>query len=308
MKTLSRRDFIKNTGGGLLAWRFTNNSFKSRKEPLLSFSTLGCPDWTFDQVLDFAKEHGYKGIEIRGIRRELDLSKSPNFNSDAAIKATKRKLRDKGLKLVNLGSSANMHLRDHVERSKALEEARRFIDIAEKLNCPYIRVFPNKLPPEQGKEETLKLIVDGLSELGDYSKTSGVKVLMETHGDLVWSDDIVKVMNSIDRKSIGLVWDVSNMWSVTKESPAEVYPKLQKWINHTHIKDMGMQDGKEQYVLLGKGQVPIFDAIDILAKNGYSGYYSFEWEKLWHPEIAAPEIAIGQYATAMKEHFKNLKQ
>jgi hypothetical protein len=49
----------------------------------------------------------------------------------------------------------------------------------------------------------------------------------------------------------------------------------------------------------------MFEAIDILSNNGYKGYYSFEWEKLWHPEIAEPEIAISHYAKAMKEHFHN---
>ena len=51
--------------------------------------------------------------------------------------------------------------------------------------------------------------------------------------------------------------------------------------------------------------MPIFEAIDLLRKGGYKGYYSFEWEKLWHPEIEAPELAIADYAQAMKDHFKS---
>ena len=55
-----------------------------------------------------------------------------------------------------------------------------------------------------------------------------------------------------------------------------------------------------------KGEAPIFEAIDILSKGGYSGYYSFEWEKMWHPEIAAPEIALAHYPKVMEKHFKAL--
>ncbi|HEY9343016.1 MAG TPA: TIM barrel protein, partial [Hanamia sp.] len=101
-----------------------------------------------------------------------------------------------------------------------------------------------------------------------------------------------------------LVWDVVNMWSVTKEPPAQVYGKLKKYIRHTHIKDLAFANDEQQYVLLGKGTTPVFEAIDILAKDKYKGYFSFEWEKLWHPEIAEPEIAIADYAKVMKEHFK----
>jgi sugar phosphate isomerase/epimerase len=304
MKTFTRRDFLQSSTG-FVAFAVTDKTLLYRsKEPLLSFSTLGCPDWTLDQILDFAVSHHYKGVEIRGIQRELDLGKSPHFNSDDSIKATKNKFRDKGLKIVGLGSSAAMHHRDETERAKALNEAKRFIDIAHKLGCPYIRVFPDKLPADRPKEETMKLISEGLSELGHYSNGTGVKVLMETHGDLLWSDDIVNVMNAVDNKNVGLIWDIANMWSVKKEDPAEVYGKLKKWIRHTHIKDMQIEGEKETYTLFGKGNVPIFEAIDILSKNGYDGYFSFEWEKLWHPEIEAPEIAIAQYSEVMKEHFK----
>jgi sugar phosphate isomerase/epimerase len=94
------------------------------------------------------------------------------------------------------------------------------------------------------------------------------------------------------------------MWTITKEPPAQVYKKLKKYIRHTHIKDAQLADGKPQYTFLGKGEVPIFEAIDVLIKDGYKGYYSFEWEKLWHPEIEEPEIALADYATVMKEHFK----
>jgi len=38
------------------------------------------------------------------------------------------------------------------------------------------------------------------------------------------------------------------------------------------------------------------EALHALKKGRYAGYYSFEWEKLWHPEIQDPSIAIPHYA------------
>ena len=126
---------------------------------------------------------------------------------------------------------------------------------------------------------------------------------METHGDVVYASDLLHIMQSAAHENVGLVWDISNMWTVTKEPPAEVYQKLKKYIRHTHIKDAKLVNGKPQYTLLGQGDVPIFEAIDTLHRNGYKGYYSFEWEKLWHPEIAEPEIALADYPEAMRKHF-----
>jgi sugar phosphate isomerase/epimerase len=101
-----------------------------------------------------------------------------------------------------------------------------------------------------------------------------------------------------------MVWDITNMWTITKESPVDVYKRLKKYIRHTHIKDAKLLDGKVQYVLMGQGEVPIFEAIDALAKGGYNGYYSFEWEKLWHPETLESEIALADYLKVMKKHFQ----
>ena len=303
MKHFSRRKFIKTTSLLMAAPLLPSSFGMKKKKPLLAFSTLGCPDWNFQKITDFAAAHNFDGIELRGLLHEMNLTKCPEFNSAEHIAATLSVMKDKNLAFADLGSSAGLHMSDLKERTKNLNEAKSFIDLAQKINCPFVRVFPNQIPKDQDKNETIDLITRGLKELGDYAKGSDVSVLMETHGDFVWSDDLKMIMISAFNEHTGLVWDVTNMWSVTKEPPVEVYQKLKKYIRHTHIKDLKMVDGKEQYVLLGEGEVPIFTAIDALQKSAYKGYYSFEWEKLWHPEIADPEIAIAQYSKVMLEHF-----
>ncbi len=303
MNNFTRRDFLKTAGlASVAAAGFSFNTLKKSK-PLLSFSTLGCPDWTFKNTIDFAVANGYSGLEVRGILRELDLPKCPEFNSAENIRATKKLMNDKGLKFVNLGSSTNLHQPEGAERKKQIDEGKRFIDLASQLSCPYIRVFPNNLPKDQDKNTTMDLIAKGLLELGNYANGTNVKVLMESHGDVVYVADIEKIMNAAEHPQVGLIWDALNMWTITKEYPTMVYEKLKKYIHHTHIKNATLADGKINYVLLEKGEVPIFEAIDALVKGGYKGYYSFEWEKLWHPEIESPEVALADYLRAMTKHF-----
>ena len=303
MYNFTRRKFIKSTAVLLAASSLTSPFDMKKNKPLLAFSTLGCPDWDFNKITDFAAQNNYTGIEVRGLLKEMDLTKAKEFNSPENIKNTMAIMMDKGLKFVDLGSSCMLHFPEGEERKKNLDEGKRFIDLAQKINCPNVRVFPNKIADPSKKIETLDLIAQGLQELGNHAKGSDVDVLMETHGDVVKSDDIVYVMKAGANEHAGLVWDITNMWSITKEPPEEVYPKLKKYIRHTHIKDLKMVDGKEQYVLLGQGDVPIFTAIDLLMKGGYKGYYSFEWEKLWHPEIIEPEIALADYSKVMMKHY-----
>ncbi len=307
MNPFTRREFLKTAGLVSLAFTgFSFNVFKKTK-PLLSFSTLGCPDWTFKSIVDFARANGYNGLELRGILRELDLPKCYEFNSVENIQSSLKLMEDNELKFVNLGSSTNLHQPEGAERRKQIDDGKRFIDLAHQLDCPYVRVFPNNFPKDQDKNAAIDLISKGLIELGNYAKSSNVKVLMETHGDAVYTNDVEKIMKLSAHPQVGLIWDPLNMWTITKESPTTVYEKLKKYIHHTHIKNALLVDDKINYVLLEKGKVPIFEAIDALIMNGYKGYYSFEWEKLWHPEIEAPEIALADYPKAMARHLSKTK-
>lgn len=304
MKHFNRREFLK-TGTALFPITWTASAFESKKQsPLLSFSTLGCPDWDFEHILDFAASNGYNGIELRGIKRQIDLLQCPQFSNAGAIKVTRRQVKDKQLKIVDLGASAALHYAKKEERQKNLDDARRYIDLAEALGCPYVRIFPNDLPKDDTRNAVMELIISGLQELGDHARGSKVTVLMESHGDVVRTADLKKIMEAAANDHVGLVWDITNMWTITKEAPAEVYQQLKKYIRHTHIKDAKLEGDKINYVLLGKGDTPIFEAIDILHKDGYKGYYSFEWEKLWHPEILEPEIALADYPKVISERFK----
>jgi len=301
MKLVSRKKFLL-SGLSLISLP-SLLSLKKETSLKLSFSTLGCPDWSFDKIIDFAGDHQYSGIEVRGILRQMNLPLVPEFSSEENIAITMKKMNDRGLKFVDLGSSCALHFPMGDERTKNLDEGKRFIDLAAKLNCPYIRVFPNQIPKDRDRQETLNLIIEGLKELGTYASNSNVSVLLESHGELIYKKDLLYVMEGAASPHVGLVWDVCNMWIVTKEPPEEVYAALKTYIHHTHIKDLKIENGKEEYVLLGTGIVPIFQAIDLLYKNNYPGYYSFEWEKLWHPEIIDPQIALADYPMAIKKHF-----
>lgn len=299
----SRREFLATATSLCALGLFPSVLTAQRiKKPLISFSTLGCPKWSFEEIVKRAVENGYDGIEIRGIKGELYLPKCPEF-SDSNISETVSLIKNNNLKIVDLGSSTQLHHADTAKRKVNLDEAKRFIDLAEKINCPNIRVFPNDLPEDQKKEDTVALIINGLLELSDYAKGSSVNVLLESHGKVVQSDLLFQIMKSVERPNVGLIWDFFNMWSITKETPTEVHKKLQKYIQHVHVKDAIAKDGKEQYMLLGEGEAPVKEALSVLRKSNFQGYYSFEWEKMWHPEIQEPEIAIPHFAQQIKRFW-----
>lgn len=296
----NRRSFLKQTAIGIttLGIPYPLSVF-AREKYKLSFSTLGCPKWSFKEIVDFAAKHNYQGIEIRGIQGEMDLTKCPAFSKEN-IKNSIKLVKNSGLEIVGLGSSAKMHIKEEVLRKKNLDEAKQFIDLANQLGCKAVRVFPDKLPATSSRQETMDLISAGLTELGNYAQGGKVKILLESHGDLVYADDIRSVLNHVDHKNVALIWDVFNMWVKTKESPANVYAKLKPYIQHVHLKDGMLNNGKIKYVLFGTGEGPALEAVKLLDQSGYKGFYSFEWEKAWHPEIDEPEVAFPHFVKQMR--------
>ena len=267
----------------------------------LGFSTLGCPKWSWAKVLEQASALGYAGIELRGLEGEMDLTKRPEFAA-RRLAETRKEIADRGLVISDLGASARLHERDPAKQAPHLDEARRFIDLAHNLGSPWVRVFPDAYLPDEPHQTTLQRIGETLAALGTFALGSGVGVLMESHGALTDSPSLAAVMKVADTvPNVGLVWDTHHTVVEGRETPDATWATLGKWVRHTHIKD-SVPDGKDhRYVLLGQGTVGVQAIVQALVRGGYDGFFGFEWEKVWHPEIDEPEVAFPQYIETMKK-------
>lgn len=301
---VTRREFLGAGAAAVLASRF---GWAAETKLPLAFSTLGCPTWEWMKVLEFAQANGYAAIELRGVKGNLDLPGCPEFAPER-IARSKKEVADHGLKISDLGASAQMHVAEPAERVKQLADARRFVDLASVLEVPYVRVFGNEL--KGPREEVIARVADGLHQLGEYAAPKGVTVIIESHGDFVQSPLLKEVLTRASSKGVALLWDAHHTYVDGHEEPEHTVAELGPWIRHTHLKD-SVPDGKgRKYVLTGKGDVPVERQVQALRKlqvngqMGYAGYYCFEWEKMWHPDIAEPEVAFPDYARVMTGYLK----
>ncbi len=299
----TRREFLQTTAALLAAdWTRAPAPRPAGRLPL-GFSTLGCPQWTWQQVLDFAAAHGFAAVELRGLQATMDLTRVPEL-APARLADARQQLAERGLVVSDLGSSANMHEMDAAKRAAQLDEARRFIDLAQALGAPYVRVFGNKYVEGVPREAMLAHIARGLRELGDYAREKRVTVLIESHGDFTDSPSLLEILERADSPAVALLWDAHHTFVSGKETPEDTVRQLGRYIRHTHLKDSVAAGTDRRYVLTGTGEVPVRRQVEALAQTGYRGYYSFEWEKRWHPEIEEPEVAIAQFATVAGEYLR----
>jgi len=301
MTAVARRSFLTTLGAGLAAPAILRAQSRPKRLPLC-FSTYGCPKWPWRTILDQADRLGYAAIEIRVIENDEDLPRRPEFTGDR-MKESRRDLDALGIKLVNLGSGVNLHAKDPATRSKHLDDGRRFIDLAHALGVPYVRMFGDKIPPDEPKEDVMKRVVDGFQQMAAYAKPAGVTVLIESHGDFTHSADLEDILIRVGSPQFALLWDAHHTFAAGKEQPAGTYAKLGKWVRHTHLKDSKPEGDKRRYVFVGEGDVPVKEQVRLLVTGGYPGYYSFEWEKRGQPDIAEPEVAFPHYVKVMGEYL-----
>lgn len=290
----------------------------------LSFSTLGCPDWPWKQILRNGPRFGFDGVEIRLIERETDLLARPEFAVGEWARR-RRELADSGFAICGLASSVRFDEPDAPQRAARLETGRRYLDLAAGLGAGFVRVFGDVFPKGAGERERadcIQRIAENLDRLGEHAEDVGVDVVVETHGDFAASDRMRQLMSAVTSPRVGVLWDTHHPWRFFGERLADTFATLQGWVRHTHWKDSVLlpdRDGSPEaaaaesqaralmsghkpadYVLLGGGEFPVLEALQLLHASQYDGWHSLEWEKMWHPEIEPPEVAFPLFTRKMR--------
>lgn len=292
----TRRRFLEISGFTFAALRAGALAPKPRR--IVGFSTLGCPGWEWSKILTFAQDHDFSAIELRGLQGNMDLPTRPEFQPDR-LAQSKRDIAAHNLKVACVSSSAQLHDADPEKHKQQIADAKRFIDLAAQLGSPNMRVFGNKI--EGPRDQVIERVAAGLHELGGYSGERGVTVIIESHGDFTDSPTLNEILTRADSPHVGLLWDAHHTFVEGKEDPAFTVQQLGKYIRHTHLKDSIPTANGRHYVLTGRGDVPVRKQVEVLESIGYTGYYTFEWEKVWHPDLEEPEIAIADFAEFMKK-------
>jgi sugar phosphate isomerase/epimerase len=254
----------------------------------LAFSTLAFPDATLATAASLGRGWGYSGIELRLIDGEL-IDPSLPASARAQVKQDLG-----GLPVVAVDSS--IRLTDDDPGPELL----RFLELASEWEAPLVRVFGGTLPPDDpARRGRLRAAATVLESALPAATRLGVAIGVETHDDFAASATVAALLALVDPAAVacgnvGAVWDSHHPHRMG-ETPDQVQANIGRHTLLAQVKDARRQDGGWELVLLGQGEVPVRPMLNLLAAGGYPGWISVEWEKRWHPEIAAPEVALPQH-------------
>ncbi len=254
-----------------------------------AFSTLGCPDWPIEKVVEQAKALGYDGVEVRGVKRVFDLSQTPEFSPEG-IEATKKLFADAGVPIVSIDASSSFCWPEEEKQQAAFDEAVRHIDIAVAVGAPQVRVFGGNIPEGEPHEKWAKILAGKLADLGDVAAEKGVIIAVETHDSWCRADQLMPVIKAAGKANVQPLWDMAHPFS-HGEKLEDTVALFEGKVCHCHVKD---HSAEHEMTLLGDGIVPLKESLAALKKTGFVGYVSLEWEKAWMPDIDEPEVAFPQ--------------
>lgn len=261
-----------------------------------SFSTLGCPEYTLDQVLKTAQTFNMDCVEIRALENEVDL---PKYFTQKGITPDQLKERceESGIQIAALNSSLKL-TSEQSEWAETLEAWAPWI-VAAKI--PGVRVFDGLC------EGDFEAWIQKAKALAQYWKQLKAErgwefdLIIETHDTLLGSTTILEFMQATEGV-FPILWDAHHTWRKGGEAWADTWQACRQHIQHIHTKDsIGVPSARHPftYADYGKGEMNPEALSKLLLDSKYTGVLSLEWERMWHPYLAPLEDALSDFCASL---------
>jgi sugar phosphate isomerase/epimerase len=176
------------------------------------------------------------------------------------------------------------------KRDEQIAHVKQWVDHAEILGAPVIRIFSGKARPGQSTNDAHRLVVEAIEECCDYAGRHGVYLALENHGGLT---DTVNGM-------LALIRDVKSPWfgvnldtgNFTSDDVYGDLARIAPYAVNVQVKvSIRPARGKKQHADFSRLAQIIRDA-------GYRGYIVLEYEE---PEPAT--AGVPKYMAELKEAF-----
>lgn len=261
----------------------------------ISFSTLGCPNWMWNEIQAAAKDLGYQGIELRGIGADLFVPQMKIFHPENLPK-TRDNLARNHLEIACISTECLLHS----TAPEMLAKAKSYLDLASALGVRYIRVLGDTNPwPDDTVDE--EIVYKNLLELVPYAKEKNVVMLVETNGIYADSKILRALIERISSPSVQVLWDINHPVRYFAETPEETWENIGAYVRHAHVKDSVMESGRMIYKMLGYGDLPIKAALKLMKENGFDGYVSLEWTKRWNDELEDAGVVFSHFSHTIRQ-------
>ncbi len=246
--------------------------------------------------IDKAKEFGCEGVDFvewgNNLPQEVYLAQAKEYGDYC---------KQVGVEAVCfcVGSDfLNRSLEEEIERVKGL------VDVAVALGAKCIRHdatpgYPATVKTGRSFDAVLPILAKAYRSVTEYAKTKGLKTCIENHGYFAQDPDRVeKLINAVENDNFGALVDIGN-FACADADHAYAVGVMAPYAFHAHAKDFHKKSGTDvapgegwfssrgcnylRGAIIGHGNVPVQQCINILKRAGYDEYLMIEFEGMEDP-------------------------
>jgi sugar phosphate isomerase/epimerase len=285
-----RRQFLVAAGGAAIAAPAATNVFATRNAEADQTGNqarlfAGCCAYsyqkyfnagsmTMESFIQKAVDLGVQGVDITTYWLK---STEPEYLTSLRHLAFKN-----GMSLSGIAIRTEMCQAGGAIRAEETHRIQQWVDTAELLGAPHVRVFAGNLPGGASEKQGIEWVVEAMKPACDYAARRGITLGIENHGGMTArASTTVEILRRVDSPYAGINLDISNFEGKTDD---EMYSDIGACIpfaTHTHIRD-----------LFGETKRPIdLDRVwRLFAQGGYKGYMSAEYEAEEDPMTGVPRL------------------
>lgn len=254
----------------------------------LSFELVDLIDWAAGQNLEAVDITGYY------------FPGYPTPPTDSMIDVVRRRAAARGLAISGTGIRNHFASSDPAIRQEGIKLAKQWIDVAEKLGAPVIRLFAGAMPAgyEHRWEEVMAWMAPCFRECAEYALTKGVRIGIQNHADaLSTADQCLQLLKAIDHPSVGLIVDTG---SFTTPDPYADIALTAPFAVNWQVKERLHGEGPDR-------KTDMMRVMKIIKASGYKGFVPVETlpekGKSYDPAIRVPML-LAEMQAARGQVFK----
>jgi sugar phosphate isomerase/epimerase len=224
--------------------------------------------------IDYCADQGCDGTELTSYY-------FPATFTDEFLLRLKRRAFLRGIAISGTAVGNNFTLAPGEKRDREIAGLKTWIDRAQVLGAPHIRVFAGS-SQGQSKADGMKLAVAGLQECCEYAGSKGVMLGLENHGGIVAeADDLLEIVRAVASPWFGVNLDTGNF---NTDDPYRDLEKCAPYAVNVQVKTEIQKRGQK------KEQADLARVVSILRDAHYQGYVALEYEAAEDPWQAVPPV------------------
>jgi sugar phosphate isomerase/epimerase len=188
-----------------------------------------------------------------------------------------------GIPIVMLATYSDFTHPDPAERTRQIEDIRRWIAAAQALGVTFLRLTAGQAHPDVPEESGLAWATEGLLACLNDAAAAGVQLLYENHvRGAIWSANdftqpaarFLEVARRTAGSPLEILFDTANCLALN-DDPVAVLQQILPRVGAVHLSDI-KRPGAFEPTVLGTGATPLPALLGMLKAYGFDGWMSIE--------------------------------